>query len=541
MTAKIPVIPADAPFSDRQRFWLNGYLAGLFSVRESIPPAAGPSMGSLLFLYGSQTGSAEMLARDFAKRAAKSGFNTAVHEMDDWTKGDFENAKRVVIITSTYGEGEMPDNAQAFWKFLTGADRPNLENHRFAVLALGDHSYAKFCEAGKMLDTHLGELGATRILPRIDCDVDYEEVAEAWFENLLGVFGENTAAQNASEPVSDKPTFHKKNPFPAALKTNRILNSSQASKDTRHIEILLGDSGLSYQAGDALGVMPRNCPDFVDEILGSTGLSPDEIVEPANAGTMPLREALIRCYDLQPYLKELPAPQHSSFDWLEGLRRLQPRLYSISSSPLAHPGEVHLTVGVVRYELNERKRKGTCSTFLADFSERAANPAVVPIFVHHSPNFKLPTDFSRDIIMVGPGTGIAPFRGFLHERRATAATGRNWLFFGDQRVANDFLYQDDLESLAADGYLHQLDLAFSRDQEEKIYVQHRMLAQAKELYQWLENGAIFYVCGDASRMAADVDQALHQIACLAGGLDETAGAAWVSALKSEKRYLRDVY
>lgn len=539
MTAKIPTIPVDSPFNESQRFWLNGYLAGLFSVTDTAPSAAAPSKGPLLFLYGSQTGSSENLAHSFVQKAKKSGFEANAHAMDEWEKGGFTNAKRVVLITSTYGEGDMPDNAQAFWDHLSAENTAPLAELSYAVLALGDKSYAKFCEAGKLLDARLEKLQAARLVERVDCDVDYEEPADEWFGNLLTVLGASGGMVEDFEV--EKPAFHKKNPYPAILKTNRTLNKTGASKDTRHIEILLGDSELSYEAGDALGVMPRNCPEFVDEIIAATGLAPDEIVEPAKSDPLPLREALMSCYDLQSFLEKEAEPQSNAFDWLAGLRRLQPRLYSISSSPLAHPNEVHLTVGVVRYELNARQRKGACSTFLADFSERAADPALVPVFVHRSPNFKLPQDLTRDVIMVGPGTGIAPFRGFLHERRATGATGRNWLFFGDQKHSTDFLYHDELEAMFSDGHLHRLDLAFSRDQEEKIYVQHRMLTRAKELYQWLEEGATFYVCGDASRMAADVDQALHQIARDAGGMDETSAAAWVSTLKSDKRYLRDVY
>jgi sulfite reductase (NADPH) flavoprotein alpha-component len=298
---------------------------------------------------------------------------------------------------------------------------------------------------------------------------------------------------------------------------------------------------LEYEAGDALGVMPKNCPAFVEEILHAAGLRGEESITLTDGRQSPLHAALVEHLDLKPFLSALPDSGISPEALIAPLRKLQPRLYSISSSPKAHPGEVHLTVGVVRYDLNGRPRKGVCSTFLAEYETRAGAEPQVPVFVHRSPHFKLPADLSRPVIMVGPGTGIAPFRAFLEERQATAATGKNWLFFGDQKASSDFLYQDELSGLSGNGYLHRLDLAFSRDQEAKIYVQHRMLEQAAELWRWFGEGAHFYICGDASRMAKDVDTALHQIAQTAGNLTPEAAAEWVSTLKKEKRYLRDVY
>jgi len=333
-------------------------------------------------------------------------------------------------------------------------------------------------------------------------------------------------------------TFSKSNPFPAILKTNRVLNAPGSAKETRHFEIVLDGSGLAYEAGDALGVVPVNCPDFASQIIEAAGLDGEEAVKTPDGLEMPLRTALHTKFDLKPFLTDLPPMGVAAADLAAPLRKLQPRLYSISSSPKAHPGEVHLTVAIVRYELSGSPRKGVCSTFLAD---RVTDEARVPVFVHKSPNFKPPADGSRPIIMVGPGTGIAPFRAFLEERRVTGATGNNWLFFGDQRAATDFLYRDEIEAMQTDGFLTRLDLAFSRDQAEKLYVQHRMLENAGELWAWLQDGASFYVCGDASRMAKDVDAALHQVAQTAGGLSPDAAADSVKQLKTEKRYLRDVY
>jgi sulfite reductase (NADPH) flavoprotein alpha-component len=315
---------------------------------------------------------------------------------------------------------------------------------------------------------------------------------------------------------------------------NRRLNGDGSAKETRHIEIGLAGSGLSYEVGDALGVIPSNCPEFVTRILSAAGLRGSEPV--ADAGGFPLRLALQTHYDLSPFLSALPASALTAEELVSKLRKLQPRLYSISSSPKAHPNEVHLTVGIVRYDKDGVPCKGVCSTFLA---ERTGG--IVPVFVHSAPHFRLPEDSSAPMIMIGPGTGIAPFRAFLEERRATAAAGKSWLFFGDQRAATDFLYREELEAFLNDGTLTRLDTAFSRDQAEKIYVQDRMLQNAAEFWAWLQAGAYVYVCGDATRMAKDVDAALHTIAAQCGTLSTEEAAAYVTSLREQKRYRRDVY
>jgi len=530
----IPQIPENAPFSADQRAWINGYLAGLFSGNGQAAPgtaaAALPSAGPLLFLYGSQTGTAEGLARRFGKDAEKRGFQTRVLGMESFSTLDLSKEKRLAIITSTYGDGEMPDNAQAFWDFIKNGSAPALGDLEFSVLALGDKNYTQFCEAGRLLDVRLEELGARRVHDRIDCDVDYDQPAAEWFSGFLGKLGASApTAEEAPAPAS----FGKSRPFPATLKTNRVLNGAGSAKETRHFEISLEGSGLEYEVGDALGVVPTNCPNFVTEILAAAGLTGEE---PVNGTTV--RAALTEGLDLKPFLTTLPAAGTSAADLIAPLRKLQPRLYSISSSPKAHPGEVHLTVGIVRYELGGKRRSGVCSTYLAD---RVSDDIKVPVFVHRSPSFKLPADLSKPVIMVGPGTGIAPFRAFLEERKATGASGKNWLFFGDQRADSDFLYREELATWQEEGFLNHLHLAFSRDQAEKIYVQHRMLEHAAELWAWLEEGAYFYVCGDAKRMARDVDAALHQVAETGGGLSAEAAADFIKHLKSEKRYLRDVY
>lgn len=538
------LLPETAPFSPEQRAWFNGYLAGLMSAERltvaNASPGTATTLKSLLILFGSQTGSAEALSGRLAKEAKKHGFNARALNMDDYAKIDFATENRVAIVTSTYGDGEMPDNAQAFWNLLQSEAAPKLAHLEFSVLALGDTNYAKFCQAGKEFDRRLEELGARRVHDRMDCDVDYEEKAKLWFDGLMKALG-NGVVESAITPVSAESgnrVHSKANPFPARLKTNRKLNGEGSAKETRHIEIILEGSGLSYEVGDALGIVPANCPEFVSEILTACGLDGEEAIHTPSGKEKALRLALMEDFDLKPFLAELPTKGASVGDLAVKLRKLQPRLYSISSSPKAHPGEVHLTVGIVRYELNGRQRKGVCSTFLAD---RSGTETLVPVFVHASPGFKPPKDSNAPMIMVGPGTGIAPFRAFLEERLAVGATGRNWLFFGDQRATSDFLYREELEAWRQDGFLTHLDLAFSRDQAEKIYVQNRMIEKATELWSWLEEGAHFYVCGDASRMAKDVDAALHQACQVAGGLTPDAATAYIGKMKTEKRYCRDVY
>jgi sulfite reductase (NADPH) flavoprotein alpha-component len=552
---KIPVIPENAPFDARQRMWLNGFLAGLFSSESTAVPApvatASTPLDPLLFLYGSQTGTAEGLAKRFAKEAQKEGFQTRVVGMERHATIDLTREVRVVIVTSTYGDGEMPDNAQPFWDYLKNGTAPRLDNIGYSVLALGDRKYVQFCQAGKAFDARFEELGAKRIHPRADCDVDYEGPSSEWFTGLMKALNASqaspsgAAAQSLVADVADSaetpmasPSFGKSNPFPALLKTNRVLNASGSPKETRHLELVLEGSGLEYEVGDALGVVPTNCPDFVREILDAAGLDGEEAVKGPDGTEMSLRVALLQKLDLKPFFSGLPGKAASAREFVAPLRKLQPRLYSIASSPKAHPGEVHLTVAIVRYDVNGRQRKGVCSTFLAD---RVGPDMRAPVFVHKSPSFKMPVDGSKSMIMVGPGTGIAPFRAFLEERRAIGVSGKNWLFFGDQRAAFDFLYREELEAMQKEGVLTRLDTAFSRDQAQKVYVQNRILERAGEVWSWLGEGAYFYVCGDASRMAKDVDIALHKVAETAGGLSPKQATDYVKQLKTEKRYLRDVY
>lgn len=587
----VPFIPENAPFDQEQRVWLNGYLAGLFSnaggdfaSRASAGLSAAPSGPKLplLLLYGSQTGTAEGVAKRTAKLAESRGFAPRIVCLDKFETVDLLKEESVLVITSTYGDGDPPDNAQGFWNWISSDTAPRLDQTRFSVLALGDSNYAAFCEFGKRCDARMEALGAKRIAARVDCDVDYEKPASSWTDSVFAVLAADAPATNG-RVVTDEPGlpiggFSRKNPYPARLVANRVLNREDSGKEVRHFEISLAGSGIEYEVGDALGVIPLNCNELVTDLLAVLGCDGEEAVPTPDGAETSLRLALAQHYDITRPSTDLlkaaadrgaaggelaslldPVRREDLKKWLLGrevidvisglttkftfleitalLKKLQPRLYSISSSPIAHPGEVHLTVGAVRYTSNGRPRKGVCSTFLAD----RAGDSPVPVFVQPSHGFKLPTDASVPIIMVGPGTGIAPFRAFLEERRVTNAPGKNWLFFGDQKRETDFLYREQLEAWLADGHLARLDVAFSRDQREKIYVQHRMIEAAAELWSWLEQGAHFYVCGDASRMAKDVDAALHQIIETAGGLNTELSADYVKKLKTDKRYQRDVY
>jgi sulfite reductase (NADPH) flavoprotein alpha-component len=582
----VPCLPESAPFSAEQRAYLNGFLAGLFSrapggAVTAPPEPQGKQLVPLTILWGSQTGTAEKLTKRMVKEAGQRGFAPTVHDLAKYPVAQLASEERVLIITSTYGDGEPPDNAKAFWDFLVSAGAPKLGAMKFSVCALGDTNYPKFCAFGKAVDERLAALGATRMQARVDCDLEYEEPFGKWLQAALTELSGAQAPMAVTQALSAKMEtgYSKSNPFPARLVTNRKLNEPGSEKDTRHFEIALEGSGLNYEAGDALGVLPANCPELVTEILGTLKFSGDEAVNGRDGKEISVREALLNHYEItkipqaflklmaertrEPLLQKLTAPnvngeltqflrgreiidlllahpavKFAPAEFVALLKKLQPRLYSISSSPKRHPGQAHLTVAVVRYESLSRVRKGTCSTFLA---ERVGPADATPVFVHSNKNFRPPANSDAPMIMVGPGTGIAPFRGFLEERAAVGAKGKNWLFFGDRSAATDFLYREELESMRSGGVLTRLDAAFSRDQAAKIYVQDRMIEHAKELFGWLEEGAHFYVCGDASKMAKDVDAALHQVVQTVGGRTPEQAAEYIARLKSEKRYQRDVY
>ncbi|MGN5239455.1 sulfite reductase subunit alpha [Rhodococcus sp. SJ-3] len=585
MTA--PFIPADAPFTTDQRSWLAGFLAGMQTRLFSGGPASAVgttgSAPALHILYGSQTGNAESVAEDAAAAARTHGFAPVVSALDDIDSAAFASLGRVLIVTSTYGEGEMPDNAELFWDSLSAESAPRLDGMDFAVFALGDTGYDGFCQAGKLIDMRLEQLGATRIVPRVDCDVEFEDVAAVWIAETLplvaaveGITGDGGATASAEPaPARAKAQWTRKNPFPATLTVNRLLTGEGSAKEIRHFEFALADSGIEYEAGDALNVVPVNDAGLVQSLVDALGLDGatipeghDESLEhllmyryEITAPNVDLLEAVeertgneeltyvlrhgdkaaldewLWGRDILDVLSLKPAPAFSSEELLSVLKPLQHRAYSISSSPHSADGSVHLTVAAVRYGTDERERRGVCSTFLSD----RAGEKPVGIFVTKNKSFRVPSDDTAPMIMVGPGTGIAPFRGFLQERRARGATGKNWLLFGDQRRSCDYIYEDELADFVASGLLTRLDLAFSRDQARKIYVQTRMKEHGAELFTWLEEGGHFYICGDASRMAKDVDVALHEVVAEHGSMSAEQAAEYITALKREKRYIRDVY
>lgn len=589
MSLTIPYIPENAPFTAEQRAWLNGMLAGMFSSSATTTATQANASLRIAVLYASQSGTAEGLARKLAKELKAQGHVPAVATLVGYTPAALAAEKYAVLIASTYGEGDAPDGVQPFYEELCLEHFPRYERLSYAVLALGDRHYEQFCKFGIDLDTRLAALGANRICDRVECDVDLDETFAKWKASLLPRLQEIgsgrkpvepalPAPMNASKPAPER-SFTRDNPVFAPVVDKRRLTHQESGKTTLHLAFSIEGTGMTYEAGDACGVIPRNDLNLVAEILQAAGFNGNEQVNCGKAGATTLHDALThhlqitrlnrrivtdfanlgKCaklldmltpdhqaqleayvYDrgLIDLLLEFPGVIEDAADLAAMLPKLAPRLYSISSSPVAHAGEIHTTVAVVRFHAHNRARGGVCSTLFAD---RSAVSDRLPIYIQPNKKFRLPKDPAAPIIMIGPGTGVAPFRGFLHERRATGAKGRNWLFFGERSASTDYLYRDELEAMHADGHLSRLDTAFSRDQERKVYVQDRMLEQAQTFWAWLQEGASVYMCGDASRMAKDVHAAIQTIVSQQGCMSTEASEEYVHSLKEQHRYHRDVY
>lgn len=586
-------VPEHAPFNDgerealsklmegwgaEQRLWLSGFLAG---AAPGGAEAAGSSAAgqSLVVLYGTESGNSESLAARTAKRAKGLGFKARTVNMSESAPEDLVQAGNLLVLVSTWGEGDPPDAAEDYYKKFQALEA-DLGGVKFSVCALGDTSYEHFCQIGKEFDERLEKLGASRVSPRVDCDVDFEDAYAGWVEKALGAFGGGGApAEPAKAETAPAIEYGKKNPFPAELLDKVLLSASGSKKETWHFELNLAGSGLEYEVGDALAVVPTNADDVVADLLQAAGLSGDEEVETKKAGNLPLREALTSHYDITALsrkiaktwqaqsgseelagllddsnkeafkewiwgrqivdlLREFPAKTVTAQELVAMFRPLPPRLYSIASSPREHEGEVHLTVAAVRYEGQGKDRKGVASTCLADLVEVGDS---VPVFVTPNKRFRLPENDEAPIIMVGPGTGVAPFRAFVEDRGVRGAKGKNWLIFGDQCYTHDFLYQLEWQDHLASGALTHLDVAFSRDQPEKVYVQDRIREKGAEVWKWLQDGAVFYVCGDASRMAPDVHAALLDVIASEGGMDAEKAEEYLNQMKKDGRYQRDVY
>lgn len=588
--------------TDSQRVWLSGYLTALasagisgglastaVSVQSAAPSAAAPvpaASKEITILYGSQTGNSSGLAKKFAKALEAEQYQVTLSSMGDYKTGNLKKTSQLLVIVSTHGEGEPPDSAISFYEFLNSKRAPKLDGLGFSVLALGDTSYEFFCQTGKDFDKRLEELGGQRLVPRVDCDVDFSEDAGAWFSQVTAALsaGSGSAALKTEDLTAQveagESSYSRDNPFRAEVLENLNLNGRGSARETRHLEISLEGSGLDYEPGDSLGIYPENDPQLVDALIATLGWSGAEEVPVSKSGDLlPAREALLRHFEItvltKPFLTRLaditgheglvklvsPGEEEALRAYLQGrdlldlvqdyhfqgiapdvlislLRKLPPRLYSIASSSKATPEEVHVTIRAVRYEAHGRQRRGVTSVQLA---ERVQPGDTLPVFIQHNPNFKLPKDSDTKIIMIGPGTGVAPFRAFLSEREENGAQGESWLFYGDQHFTTDFLYQVEWQRWLKDGVLTRMDVAFSRDTQQKVYVQHRMLEHSKELFNWLEQGAVVYVCGDEGSMAHDVHAALATILIQEGGLAPEAAAERLTEMQRQQRYQRDVY
>lgn len=581
--------------TEYQMIWLNGYLS---AVQLHGRTAEAPSImveeveatiemnqakpQEAMILYGSQTGSAQGVANKLKNALEARGILTSIEAMSDFKTNNLKKLSNLFIVTSTHGEGEPPDNAISFHNFIYGKRAPKLDDLSYSVLSLGDSSYEFFCKTGIDFDEQLEKLGGKRIVPRVDCDLDYDDQVASWIEHVVKALAVEPVTQASAntqpvvEAVTEAQNYNKNNPFYAEVLESINLNGRGSAKHTRHLELSIEGSGMTYIPGDSLGIIPENDENLVTALLLSLGFEGTEEVTFKDQ-TFTLQHALQTKLEItvlsKPLLKKLASftpnaelqellttedkvkdfiygrdlldfvQAFGPFDWtaqqlVDQLRKIPVRLYSIASSQKANGEEVHVTIAKVFYEVDERERIGVASGQVADRIEIGDK---LPVYIHGNPNFRLPENLSTPIVMIGAGTGIAPYRAFLEELAEEDVDGKAWLFFGDQHFVTDFLYQTELQRWLKDGTLMNLTLAFSRDTAEKIYVQHRLLENASEIYRWMEEGAIFYVCGDKTRMAADVDQALHQIVMQQGAKTEEEATAYIASLKKQKRYQRDVY
>lgn len=567
-----------------QRIWLNGYLSASLATTDAIveeaKPTVKPITKTVTILYGSQTGNSQGLAEKYASALKDNEVDVIISSLATFKPNNIKKVTNLLLIVSTHGEGDPPDQAIQFYEFLHSKRAPKLEHLHYSVLALGDSSYEFFCKTGKDFDEQFAKLGATRIVPRTDCDVDYDDVAAQWFSavqrELLQQTDIATTSTTQNQTVQGDITYSRKNPFYAEVLENINLNGRGSNKETRHIELSIEDANFHFEPGDSIGIQPENDEKLVDTLITALQFDPQTEVNVFEE-TLPLKNALQKKLEItvlsKPLLQKIGAfTVHQEFtklledtsDWKDYangrdlldvvedfapftwdaqqlvnlLRKIPARLYSIASSQKANSEEVHLTIGKVSYEMNGRQKLGVCSGSVA---ERVQIGDSLPIYVHKNPNFRLPEHEDTPIIMIGAGTGIAPYRAFLEEREELGIEGKAWLIFGDQHFVTDFLYQTDWQRWLASGTLSQMHVAFSRDTDKKIYVQHKIEENAADFYEWLEQGAVIYVCGDKKSMAADVDAIIHRVIEQQGQKTPEEAKAFVNELKQQKRYQRDVY
>ncbi|MGG2072584.1 assimilatory sulfite reductase (NADPH) flavoprotein subunit [Lysinibacillus irui] len=567
-----------------QKIWLNGYLsapqATLEALVEDALPAVEPITKTMTILYGSQTGNSQGLAEKYASALKAQNVDVTISSLGKFKATNLKKITNLLLIVSTHGEGDPPDQAIQFYEFLHSKRAPKLEHLHYSVLALGDSSYEFFCKTGKDFDEQFAKLGAKRIVPRTDCDVDYDDAAAQWFLAVEKEFLQQTTAVTATQTKENEglgdSTYSRKNPFYAEVLENINLNGRGSNKETRHLELSIEGANFHFEPGDSIGIQPENDEQLVSALLTALEFNPETEVTVLNEA-ITIKQALqkkleitvlskpllekVSAYTKHPeFLKLLEEPNawkdyaegrdlldvvedFAPFTWsaqqfVEMLRKIPARLYSIASSQKANSEEVHLTISKVSYETNGRQRLGVCS---GSISERIQPGDTLPIYVHKNPNFRLPENEDTPIIMIGAGTGVAPYRAFLEEREELGIEGKAWLIFGDQHFVTDFLYQTDWQRWLASGTLSQMHVAFSRDTEKKVYVQHKLQEHAASFYEWLQQGAVIYVCGDKKSMAADVDATIHQIIEQQGQKTPEEAKSFVKELKQQKRYQRDVY